>query len=208
MKDESVVMIGAGGHGKSVLNVLWQMGLDVEVVIDDSEEKYGKDLLGIPIVSYESAQAKEKGRKAVIAIGDNATRKSVAERFSHFEWLAAISPLATVYPHAKVGKGSVIFPGTIIGADAVVGEHVIVSAQSAIAHDSHLGDFAHVAPGVMVGGGVQVMEGAFLAIGANVIPGVKIGSWAMLGAGATAMRDIPDQAKVYAHPAKVFNSQS
>jgi len=208
MKDESVVMIGAGGHGKSVLNILWQMGLDVEVVIDGSPEKCGKDLLGIPIVSYESSQAKEKGRKAVIAIGDNATRKSVAELFSHLEWVEAISPLATVYRHAKVGKGSVIFPGTIIGADAVVGEHAIVGAHSGIAHDSYIGDFTHVAAGVMVGGGAQVMEGAFLTIGSNVIPGVKIGSWAMLGAGATAMRDIPDQAKAYAPPAKVYNSQS
>lgn len=205
MEDKSVVMIGAGGHGKSVLNVLWQMGLDVEVVIDDSPEKCGQDLLGVPIVSYDSPQAKEKGRQAVIAIGDNAARKSVAESFAHFEWLHAVSPLATVYPHAKVGKGSVVLPGAIIGADAVVGEHVIVSALSAIAHDSFVGDFAHIASGVMVAGGAKVMEGAFLAIGSNVIPGVTIGAWAMLGAGATAVRDIPDYAKAYAHPAKVFN---
>ena len=197
-------MVGAGGHGKSVLNVLWQMGLVVEAVIDSAPEKWGTELLGVPVISPDSDIAIEKNRSAIIAVGENEVRKKLVQQFAHFDWITAISPLATVYPHAKIGKGSVIFPGALIGADAIVGEHVIVGGQSVVAHDSVLENFTHVASGVTVAGGATIKQGAFLATGSNVIPKIKVGSWALLGAGATATRDIPDNAKAIAPPPKIL----
>ncbi len=197
-------MIGAGGHGKSVINVLWQAGYRVEAVIDSAQDKWGGTLLDVPIVAPDSAIAASPGMGAVIAVGSNADRKAVAERFSHMRWITAISPAATVYQSANIGSGCVVLPGAVIGADVVIGNHSVVSAQAVVAHDCRVGDFVHIAPGVLIGGGVSVGEGAFLAIGSRVAPNLSIGPWALLGAGATAMRDIPASGKAYGPPARLM----
>lgn len=206
MDEKDVIMIGAGGHGKSVINVLWHAGFQVKAIIDDAPDTWGGSLLGVPIFSPDSEVAKMEGAAAIIAIGDNESRKEVSEKFCHFNWITAISPAATIYPSANIGEGCVVMPGVVVGADATIGEHVIVSAQSVVAHDCAVENFAHIAPGVLLGGNVTVREGAFLAIGSRVIPRITIGSWAMLGAGATAMRDIPDRGKAYGPSARTMPS--
>ncbi len=90
-------MIGAGGHGKSVINVLWQAGYRVEAVIDMAADKWGRTLLDVPIVAPDSAIAASPGIGAVIAAGSNTDRKAMARRFSHMRWITAISPAATVF---------------------------------------------------------------------------------------------------------------
>jgi sugar O-acyltransferase (sialic acid O-acetyltransferase NeuD family) len=204
-KEKNIVMIGAGGHGKSVINVLWQAGYTVTAVIDESQEKWGHNLLGVPIISPESDIATTPGQEAIIAIGDNKNREKTSKIFSYLRWATVISPLATVYPHAKLGVGCVVLPGAIVGSDVFVGDHVIISSQAILAHDCKIGDFAHMAPGASLTGNVTVGEGSFLATGCNVIPGVTIGEWAMVGAGATVMRDVPDNGKAYGPSAKIFN---
>lgn len=74
----------------------------------------------------------------------------------------------------------------------VIGEHVIVNTGATIDHDCIVADYAHLAPGVHLAGSVHVGEGAFLGIGSVVSPGVKIGRWSTLGAGAVAIHDLAD----------------
>jgi len=200
-------MIGAGGHGKSVINVLWQAGYRVEAVIDTSADKWGRTLLDVPIVAPDSTIAASSGIGAVIAVGSNTDRKAMARRFSHMRWITAISPAATVYPSANISEGCVVLPGAVVGADVVIGKHGIVIAQAVVAHDCKVGDFVHIALGALIGGGVSVGEGAFLAIGSRVVPNLSIGPWALLGAGATAMRDIPAGGKAYGPPARLMGQE-
>ena len=204
IKEKNIIMIGAGGHGKSVINVLWQAGYTVKAVIDESQEKWGDNLLGVPIISPESDIATTPGQEAIIAIGDNTNREKTSRKFAHLKWVTVISPFATVYPHANLGVGCVVLPGAIIGSDVIVGDHVIISSQAILAHDCKIADFVHLAPGVTLTGNVTVGKGSFLATRCNVIPGVTVGKWAMVGAGATVMRNVPDNGKAYGPSAKIF----
>jgi len=84
----------------------------------------------------------------------------------------------------------------------VLGRHVIVNTGATIDHDCIVGDFAHIGPGVHLAGMVKVGAGAFLGIGSVVLPGLAIGEWSMVGAGAVVIRDVPDRVTAYGVPAK------
>jgi acetyltransferase-like isoleucine patch superfamily enzyme len=80
--------------------------------------------------------------------------------------------------------------GAIVQPGASIGSHTIINTGASVDHDCGIGDFVHIAPGVHLAGGVRIAEGAFLGIGAGVLPNVCVGEWAVLGAGAVAIRDV------------------
>jgi len=198
-----VLVIGAGGHSKSVISVLRTAGYTVEAVIDDGPSKWGQELLGVPVAGPTSELANKAGALAIIAIGNNVSRKTVAERFNHLEWITLVYPGAYVNPSAQLGPGTMVFPGAVIGAEASIGAHVIISAQCTVGHDSVIGDYAHLAAGVQVAGEVSIGKGVFLAVGSVVIPGIRIGEWALVGAGGVVVHDLPDGCKAFGVPARV-----
>jgi acetyltransferase-like isoleucine patch superfamily enzyme len=84
----------------------------------------------------------------------------------------------------------VVFAGAVIQPDAALGGHVIVNTAASIDHDCALGDFVHIAPGVHLAGNVRLDTGVFLGIGTVAIPGIHVGAWTTVGAGATVIRDL------------------
>jgi sugar O-acyltransferase (sialic acid O-acetyltransferase NeuD family) len=199
---EGVVVLGAGGHGKSILSVLLASGTTIVGVLDDDAELRGRSILGVPVLGPLAEIHNLAPCAAVVGLGENALRRSVVERFPGVEWARVIYPGAYVNPTASIGEGSVVFPGAIIGAEVVVGAHAIVSGHTTVGHDCVLEDFAQVAPGVQIAGSVHVGAGAMLAIGSIVCPGVRIGAGAILGAGAVAVKDIPAGCTAFGVPAR------
>ena len=200
--DEEIVVVGAGGHGKSVVSVLLAAGRRVLGVLDDAADLHGTLVQGVPVLGPISELARFAERPAVLGLGSNVQRRAVVARFPGVRWDRAIYPGAYVNPSARIGAGTVVFPGAVIGADARIGEHAIVSGNCTVGHDTVIGDYAQVAPGVQVAGGAWVEEGVLLGIGSIVCPGVRIGAQAVLGAGAVAVRDLPGGCLAFGCPAR------
>jgi acetyltransferase EpsM len=199
---KEVVVLGAGGHGKSVISVLLACGATIAGVLDDNSDLWGRSVLGVRVLGPLSEIRNFASCSAVIGLGENAARRAVAERFSGIEWARVIYPGAYVNPTASIGVGTVVFPGAIVAAEVVLGAHVIVSGHVTVGHDSVLEDFTQVAPGVQIAGGVRVGAGTLLAIGSIVCPGVQIGAGAVLAAGAVAVKDIPAACTAFGIPAR------
>jgi UDP-perosamine 4-acetyltransferase len=196
-----VAVLGAGGHGKVVIATLQAAGWQVAAVYDDAEERWGGAVLGVPIRGPLGAAAGAEVDGAVVAVGDNRARKSLAERFD-LPWIAVVHPAAVVHPSVELGAGTVVFAGAAIQPDTRIGRHAIVNTGASVDHDCRLGDFVHVAPGARLGGGVTVGEGVFVGIGSSVVPGITIGPWATVGAGAAVVRDVAAGATVVGVPAR------
>jgi acetyltransferase EpsM len=204
----AVWVIGAGGHGKSVISVLRASGYTVAAVVDDDPALWGTTLLEVPIVGAISELSKHANVRAVIAIADNRIRKEVAESFPHVEWVTLVYPQNYTNPLARIGPGTVVFPGAAIGVDVSIGAHVIVSGQCAVGHDTVIEDYAQLGPGTIVAGEAFVGEGTFLAMGSMVAQQVRVGEWSILGAGAAALHDLPPRCKAFGIPAKPVNPPS
>jgi sugar O-acyltransferase (sialic acid O-acetyltransferase NeuD family) len=197
-----VCVLGAGGHAKVVISTLLVSGYTVEAVYDDNPERWGSQLMGVPIMGPIESLVDHREMVAVIAIGDNSVRQRVASKFLHVTWLAIVHPRAWVDPTAKLGPGTVVFAGAVVQPETQVGAHVIINTGATVDHDCRLGDWVHVAPGTHLAGEVQLEEGVFVGIGGSIIPGCRVGRWTTIGAGATVVRDLPDHVVAMGVPAR------
>lgn len=196
---QKVVIIGAGGHGKVVADILTrtvEQGGSLGF-IDDSETVRGRTVVGLPVLGGMSELRElylsNPALSVVIAIGDNDLRKKKAEEIHELGigFASAIHPGAVVAAGVTIGEGTVIMAGAVINAESVIGRHVIVNTSSSVDHDCVVKDFAHISPGSHLGGGVLVGKGAQVGIGAAVLPGCRVGDGALVGAGAVVVDDIP-----------------
>jgi sugar O-acyltransferase (sialic acid O-acetyltransferase NeuD family) len=203
LKDDGIAIVGAGGHAKVVISAIVEAGMPVNAVFDDDEKKWGKEILGIPVIGPLKLIKQKKIKKAVIAIGDNSARKNIAERLNAYcEWITVIHPHSYVHPSVKLGEGTVVFAGAVIQPETEIGRHAIVNTGTTVDHDCKIGDYVHIAPGVHIAGNVSIGEGTFLGIGSSVINNVTIGSWVIVGAGGVVIKDIPSYSKVAGVPVK------
>ena len=200
MMGREVVVLGSGGHAKVIIGALRSVG-DVPVAIyDDSSEKLGQEVMGVPIVG-PIKDAPNSGKAGVIAIGNNRIRERISIDLD-MEWATVVHKAAWVDPTVEIGEGTVVFAGAVIQAAAKIGRHVVINTCASVDHDSVLTDFVQLAPGVHTGGNVVIHIGAFVGVGASIIHGKTIGSWSIVGAGAAVIRDVPAETMVVGVPAK------
>ncbi len=199
LKTRKIILQGGSEHAKVVLDCLLSQGADVLALFDP---KYQGELLGVPQKgTYDPAFEPEA--HAIVAIGNNATRKMVAENTRH-GFANAIHTACIISAHAAIGTGCMILHGAIVQAHAVIGNHVILNTASSIDHDSEIHDYVHIAPGAVLCGRVKIGEGALIGAGAVVLPGISIGAWATVGAGAVVTKDVPGRAVVAGNPARII----
>lgn len=206
--DNNVAVIGAGGHAKVVISTLRAAGFEVVGVYDDDPSKQGHRVAEVPILGSVAQIHPGATEALVIAIGNNAQRRHVAERLSFVPWRTVVHPHAYVHESVKIGPGTVVFAGAVIQPDTIIGRHCIINTGATIDHDCSLGDFTHVAPGCHLAGEVDLAEGVFMGIGSVVIPGISIGEWTTVGAGGVVVTGLPPHQVAVGVPAKAVHRKA
>jgi sugar O-acyltransferase (sialic acid O-acetyltransferase NeuD family) len=192
-----MILYGASGHAKVIVDILRANGDDVSEFFDDNESL--KVLCGVEVV-----RPHDTDEAVIISIGYNAIRKKIVDS-NHYRYGVAIHPSAIVSPSAVIGEGSVIMQGAIIQADAVIGKHCIVNTGATVGHECRIEDYVHVAPNSSLCGNVKVGEGTWIGAGTTVIPGIEIGAWSVIGAGSTVVRNIESNVTAVGCPCKVIH---
>jgi len=198
--------VGAGGHAKVVIATVRAAGGDVVAVYDDDRGRWGQQILGVPIEGPISREAIGNA-PAIIAIGNNRERQSIAERL-RARWVSVCHPDTTVHASVSLGPGTVVFAGTVVQPDTTIGAHSIVNTAASVDHDCIVGDYVHIGPGVSLCGGVTLDEGVLLGVGAKVAPNVEIGPWSTAGAGAVCVVDVPGSSTVVGVPARSLGADA
>jgi sugar O-acyltransferase (sialic acid O-acetyltransferase NeuD family) len=200
-----ILIIGAGGHSKVVADVLQHAGHTVLGFLDEDDARWGSLHFGLPIFGHPQGFAQHAPDGLIIGVGANQARQKIAQSMpiaAHPLWISAVHPKAIFGGGVAVGKGTVIMANVVLNPDTVIGDHCIINTAASIDHDCHVQDFAHIAPGVRLAGHVHVGQGAFIGIGACAIPQRTIGAWAVVGAGAVIIKDIPDGVTAKGAPAR------
>jgi sugar O-acyltransferase (sialic acid O-acetyltransferase NeuD family) len=199
-----VFVIGSGGHAKVVIAGLLALGEVIEAVLDDDPQTHSNYVLGVPVKGGTEYLRLYPQPRAIIAVGSNHLRQQIARRFPNVTWVTLVHPRAWIDPSARIGQGSVVLAGAVVQAEALIGEHCIVNTSASVDHGCVLDRFVHLAPGVHLAGSVRVGEGGFCGIGSQAVPGVFIGAWSIVGAGATVTRSTPDLTVSVGTPARVI----
>lgn len=195
-----MILFGASGHSKVILDILLQNKISVECVYDDKPKT--DSIFGIPVransLKYSDAN------DAIISIGNNSIRKSVSEKYPNLKFVKAIHFSSIISTFADVGEGTVVMANVTVNPDAKIGKHCILNTGCVVEHDCIIEDFVHISPNAALAGNVTVGEGSQIGIGACVIQGVKVGKWSIIGAGSVIISDIPDYSVVVGNPGKVI----
>lgn len=195
-------MLGAGGHGKVVLDILLECRAKVSGFIDDDKKKWGCDVLGYSVVG--GCDAIGVNDRVAIGIGSNRLRAELSQKIRKQGGIlcSAIHPKAAVSRFAALSQGVVIMAGAVVNAGAVLEEGVVVNTGATVDHDCHLGSYCQIWPGAHLAGAVSVGSFAYVGTGASVIPQMGIGAYSMVGAGAAVVRDVPPRTTVVGVPAR------
>ncbi|RVT39921.1 acetyltransferase [Sphingobium algorifonticola] len=199
-----MLVIGAGGHAKVVIDVARAAGWNPTAILDPVGP--GHMCSDVPVVGGDDeAGAVYAGgiRHAVVAIGLNKLRARIGERLLEigFTCPTILHPSSIISPYARIGEGTVVMPGAIINAWANVGRFVILNTGAIIEHDCRIGDGAHIAPRSVMGGNVKVGAQALFGIGSVARPETTIGQGAIVGAGSVVVSAIEEFVTVMGAPA-------
>jgi sugar O-acyltransferase (sialic acid O-acetyltransferase NeuD family) len=146
----------------------------------------------------------EEGDALIMAISDPLAKSQIVEKLKNksAKFTGFIHPSALIARSAVLGEGVVVCPKATVSADAKVGDFVTINGLSGVGHDVVVGHYSTISSYVDLTGYVQVGDFVFFGTGAKVIPKLKIGARAKIGAGATIMRSVPEDTVMYTTPAK------
>jgi len=208
------IIVGAGGHGRVVLDIFRQAhNVNPVGFIDANPALHGKFIDGVEVIggAADIAALTAAGvDSALVAIGDNATRNIYAQALqaNGIRLVNAIHPKACVADTARLGRTVVIAAGAVVCAHCRIGDSSIINTASIVDHESIIGRSAHVCPGARLAGRVTVEDFAFIGIGATVIQCLTIGRGGTVGAGAVVLRDVSAFTTVVGVPARVIRESA
>ena len=194
-----IVIYGAGGHGKSVLELIMLLGTyDVLGFIDDGIPK-GESVLGIPVLGdhRELPKLYKQGVRlainAVGGIGNILIREKVFHQLysEGFGCPAIVHPKAFIEASAEMAAGTQVFPFAYVGSDVRVGFGSIINTAAIVSHECKLGERVNISPKAVLAGGVNVGDKVLIGMGVTINLGVKIGEGTRIGNGATVKEDVP-----------------
>ena len=194
-----MILIGASGHAKVIIDILEKSGEDIPYLLDVNPDI--SELQGY-MVQHDAGQSFDDSYQYLVSIGSNVIRKQIVEKqVISYGW--AIHPSSILGDNVSIGQGTAIMAGTVINSSTDIGNHCIINTSAAIDHDCFLSDYVHISPNATLCGAVYVGEGTHIGAGATVIPNIKIGNWVTIGAGAVVIKDVPNGATVVGNPGRV-----
>lgn len=214
MASERVVLVGAGDHGRGVLEILRSAarhGAKQEVIgfVDDAPS--GSDVDGVPVlgsVAWLETNLASIDAAVLLAIASPGAKQRIAARLDGrgVRWTKALHPKADLAPSVTVGDGSVLGSGVVVVYDTRIGNHVTVNLNATVGHHVELADYSTVAPGANILGKVKIGAGAQIHANAVILPSVRIGAGAVVGAGCVVLKDVADGVTVFGNPARPIPS--
>ena len=195
---DKVIVVGASGHAKLIIDILELNGQTQIVGLVDSFRPIGYSMMNYTVLGTEedlpSLVESHWIDGVVVAIGDNFVRFRMVKR------IQALCPeltfVSVVHPH-----------GACVNAGAKIGQHCIVNTKASLAHDAVLEDFASLAPGVTTGGNCRIGQFTAVGIGATLIHGVSVGAHSVIGAGALVLQPVHSHTVAYGSPARVIRQR-
>jgi acetyltransferase EpsM len=209
----SIVILGAGGHGRDIKAILNNSG-DYNFLgfLDDDKEKIANDVevLG-PISDYTRLMSlRGKDLYYLIGINDPNERRRLCDYMDSIHARAGMA----IHRTADLGYQNFYKPGLVMGPYSVLttlvnlGRHVHLNTGASVNQGSYIGDFCTLSPGARVCGDVQVGDTTYLGANATVINLMHVGRNSIVGAGAVVVDDIPSDSVAVGVPAKVIKENS
>lgn len=199
MKKPGLILIGAGGHSHSCIDIIEQQGgYQIVGLIGMTDEMhsqhFGYNVIGSDVDLPELAKTTPY---ALITLGQiktpaHRTRLYLQVLALGFKLPIIIAPSAYVSRHATLGAGTIVMQGAIVNAGASVGKNCIINTRALIEHDATVADHCHISTGAIINGNTKIGSGSFVGCGSIIKEGASLGQDCLVGMGLTVRHDLPD----------------
>lgn len=193
----SVLLLGAGGHAKVVIEALRCMGRTILGVVTPDlpkeTEVFGIPVLGSDETVYGFSPLHVELVNGIGALPGSALRWHLCQLFRKrgYRFAPVIHPSAVIAPNAVLAEGVQIMAGVVIQPGVEIGSDSIINTRSSVDHDCSIGPNCHLAPGVTLSGGITIGAGCHLGPGSCVVQGISIGDNTVIAAGSVVYENIP-----------------
>ncbi|MBR6533776.1 MAG: acetyltransferase [Clostridia bacterium] len=197
-----LIIIGAGGHAKVIADIATANDYNIIGFLDDNcdiQKLLNFDRLG----KIEDAPLFSNKAQFIIAIGNNAVRKEIAQKYN-LSFATLIHPTAVIGSQVEIHKGTVVMPLAVINSSSKIGEHCIINSASVIEHDNTINNFTHISPNATLCGTVKIGKNCHIGANATVINNTNICDDCVIGAGAVVTKNIEKSGTYIGIPAKVI----
>lgn len=205
---KNLIIVGAGGYAKSVLDSVDHMNFHMIGYLDDIKKK-GESHQGYPILG-DSIDDIESPEDYVyfVAIGNNAKRKLWFDRLKarNLSLINVIDKSALVSYAATIGEGSFIGKLAILNHGSSIGDNCVINTRALIEHGCIIKNHVNVSTNATLNGDVVCEEGCFVGSGTVINGQLQIGDWSLVGSGAVVIKDVVPHTTVVGVPAKVIES--
>ena len=188
-----IVLIGGGGHCKSVIDVIEQEGSFEIAGIVDKPEFFGSNVLGYPVIGsdLDLKNLAKKYHNAMITVGQINSPSIRIKLYelandSGFVLTSVISPKAYMSKHSKIGNGSVVMHNATVNANVSIGDNCIINSKALIEHDCYVSNHCHISTNAIVNGNVKIESNCFIGSSATIRESITIKKNSFIRAGSLA----------------------
>jgi sugar O-acyltransferase (sialic acid O-acetyltransferase NeuD family) len=120
-----------------------------------------------------------------------------SERF-----ITAIHPSANIGKLVSIGHNCLVMAGVVITSNARLHSHVCILPNSVIHHDVVIHPYTLIGSNIVIAGGTIIGKNCYLGSGSNIINGIQVGEYSLIGLGSNVTKDVPARSKVAGNPAR------
>jgi UDP-N-acetylbacillosamine N-acetyltransferase len=202
MSQAGLVILGFGGHARSVADIALRSGWD-RLQFYDINARPDEHFNGFPATG-QLPDRLPSGWSFFLGAGDNRARENQLGAFPADRLATLISPRSYIGIAASVGVGSLVTHSAHLGPAARVGQGVIINTGAIIDHETCVGDFSHISVGATLAGRCRVGRRVMVGVGASVRDGCSIGDDIIVGVGSVVVSDLLEPGVYLGLPAKLL----
>lgn len=201
-----LVLLGGGGHCKSVINVAETAGYAILGILD-IQENIGKSVLDYKVIGTDDDIPQYVGKaEFVITVGfikNPAIRIKLYNKVKEAggTFATVVASTAHVSKYASVGKGTVVMHHAMVNAGAKIGDNCIINTFANIEHDAVVGNQCHISTGTMVNGNCKIGERCFIGSQSVLANGIEVGDDVIVGAGSVVRKSLREKGIYSGNPA-------
>jgi len=188
---KEIILIGSGGHCRSVIDVIEQEGKFKIAGLIDKSDSIAEEIIGYPLIGNDQdlEHLTHKYKYAHIAVGQiksSSLRKNLFTRAKELGFLlpTIISPRAYIAKNTNIDEGSVVMHDAIVNVNVRIGKNCIINSRALVEHDSVIQDHCHISTNATINGGVEIGEGSFLGSGSVTKENIKVDAYSFVKAGS------------------------
>lgn len=202
---ENILLIGFGGHCKSIIDSIENSGIYKIYGIIDIEEKFGQTYRNYKVIGTDNDLEKfyNIGIKNIFVcigyMGNNDIRNKLYKKIKNIGFTIPniVDSTAILANNIQLGEGIFIGKRAVLNSDVKVGNMCIINTGAIIEHESYIGDFSHISIGAILCGNVFINKNVFIGANSTIIQGINIGENSIIGANSIVIRNVLKNSKCY-----------